>query len=75
MEKTKFKRELDRRGIKNKWVAEGIGISTQTVTSWAKGYAIPSSRHMAGLAKVLGLSLAETYAFFDDENFNLKVIS
>lgn len=48
---------LESRGIKQKWLAEKIGVSEVTVSSWSSGKSSPSIKNQKKLSKILDVPI------------------
>lgn len=47
------------RGIKQKWIAEKIGVSEVTVSHWVQGKATPREIHIKQLAGLLDIPFSQ----------------
>ncbi|MBW7869160.1 MAG: helix-turn-helix transcriptional regulator [Brumimicrobium sp.] len=45
------------KGIKQKWLANQIGVSEVTISNWVKGIHTPSEEHLEKLAKILHIDI------------------
>jgi len=52
-----FYREVLKKGKDVKWLADEMGVTTQTVYAWKLGKTKPKTRHMQKMAKVLRLDI------------------
>ncbi len=52
-----FYREVLKKGKDIKWLAEEMGVTTQTVYAWKLGKTKPKTQHMQKMAKVLKLDI------------------
>jgi len=52
-----FKSLLESRGIKQKWLAEKIGVSEVTVSNWSSGKSSPSNKNLKKLSQALDVSV------------------
>lgn len=50
-----LKELLTQNGIKQKWLAENIGVSEVTVSSWCNGKSKPQKKHLEKISKILSL--------------------
>lgn len=48
---------LESRGIKQKWLAEKIGVSEVTVSNWSSGKSSPSKKNLRKLSQALDVSV------------------
>lgn len=49
----RLKEILAQRGIKQKWLAEQIGVSEVTITNWVKGVFQPTNENIQKIISVL----------------------
>ena len=47
------------KGIKQKWLAQKMGVSEVTVSNWAKERSHPSQKNLKKLCAILNVSLKE----------------
>lgn len=52
-----LKKLIISKGVKQKWIAEQLGVSEVTVSNWVKGKAVPNDTHIAALSALLGVSV------------------
>jgi transcriptional regulator with XRE-family HTH domain len=52
----KLKTLLDEKGIKQKWLAQKLGVSEVTVSSWCLGRSKPRQKHINQLSILLETS-------------------
>lgn len=55
----RLKGVLINKGIKQKWLAERIGVSQVTMTNWVKGKSIPSKKNIEKLCEVLNVTVKD----------------
>lgn len=60
----KFKELLKARKIKQIKFAEELGVSTQLVTNWVKGYSKPNYEVLKKIAELLELKVDEVLDYF-----------
>jgi len=48
-----LKELLQAKGLKQKWLADKIGVSEVTVSSWCSGKSIPQKERLKELSKIL----------------------
>ncbi|GAG64655.1 unnamed protein product [marine sediment metagenome] len=56
---TKLSEILKKRGIKQIWIAEKLGVSETAVSHWVKGKHIPQPKYILKLSKLLEVSIEE----------------
>ncbi len=56
---TKLSEILKKRGIKQKWIAEKLGVSETVVSNWVKGKHIPQPKYILKLAVLLNVSIED----------------
>ena len=49
----KLEEQLKKNGIKQKWLAEKLGVHPNQVTRWVKGINIPSTKNKEKIRKVI----------------------
>lgn len=54
------------RGVKQKWIAEQLGVSEVTVSNWVKEKAIPKEIHLQKLSDLLAIPLEDLKPNYDD---------
>lgn len=52
----KLKTLLDEKGIKQKWLAQKLGVSEVTVSSWCLGRSRPRKKHIGQISSILQTS-------------------
>ena len=52
-----LKELLKSKGIKQKWLAERIGVSEVTVSNWCSGKSAPKKKHLLRLSDILEVSV------------------
>jgi len=52
-----LKKLIISKGVKQKWIAEQLGVSEVTVSNWVKEKAIPKEIHLKNLADLLGIPI------------------
>ncbi len=62
-----FKQLLKDRKIKQIKFADELGVSTQLVTNWVKGYSRPGYETVKKIAKLLDLKVEEVIDYFIQE--------
>ena len=50
-----FKKLIQTRGVKQKWLAQQIGVSEVTMSNWMRGSYKPSDENLKKVAKVLDM--------------------
>lgn len=50
-----LKELIKSRGIKQKWLADQVGVTRLTISNWVNGKYIPKQEHVEKLAKVLNV--------------------
>ncbi|MGC9354804.1 MAG: helix-turn-helix transcriptional regulator [Mariniphaga sp.] len=53
----KLKTLLDEKGIKQKWLAQKLGVSEVTVSSWCLGRSKPRDKHVERISILLETSI------------------
>jgi len=56
---TKFGEILKKRGIKQKHIAEKLGVSESSVSHWVKGKNMPKAKYILKLTLLLNVSIEE----------------
>lgn len=56
---TKLKIEMDKRGIKHKWLAEQSGVSISSISKYASGFRNMSVENAKKIAKVLKINFKD----------------
>jgi len=41
------------KGVKQKWIAQRLGVSEVAVSNWVKGKSVPSEKHLLRLSELL----------------------
>lgn len=54
-----LKELIQTKGVKQKWLANKLGVSEVTVSNWMKEKSIPSKKHLEQLSHVLSVPLKE----------------
>jgi len=54
-----MKELLKAKGIKQKWLAQKLGVSEVTVSNWVQEKSYPSKKHLAKLSELLGVPVNE----------------
>ncbi|WP_369427805.1 helix-turn-helix transcriptional regulator [Membranihabitans maritimus] len=54
-----LKEILKSKGIKQKWLAEKVGVSEVTISNWVQQKSSPNMIHMKKLCDILGMSVEE----------------
>ena len=52
-----YQRILDKKGLKNAYVARATGISNMTLSDWKRGKSVPKSDKMRKIAEYLNVSV------------------
>lgn len=52
-----LKELLKTKGIKQKWLADKIGVSEVTVSNWCGGKSVPRTEHLKELSKLLNVPM------------------
>ena len=52
-----LKEYIVKKGLKQKYIAEKVGVSEVTVSNWVKGKMRPNEQHLNELAKILDVSI------------------
>ena len=47
------------KGVKQKWLAQKLGVSEVTVSNWVKEKRTPSPKHMEKICEILNISTRE----------------
>jgi transcriptional regulator with XRE-family HTH domain len=47
------------KGVKQKWLAEKMGVSEVTMSNWVTNKSIPSKKHMERISEILDIPLNE----------------
>ncbi|MGQ1787980.1 helix-turn-helix transcriptional regulator [Saccharicrinis sp. GN24d3] len=50
-----MKEILKAKGIKQKWLAQKLGVSEVTVSNWVKEKSYPSKKHIEKLSEILNI--------------------
>lgn len=45
------------KGLKQKFIAEKLGVSQVTLSNWAQGKALPTEENLSKLAQILGIGI------------------
>lgn len=62
----RIKEIRERRGIKQKWLAEQIGATSSMLSRWEGGEVFPTVPYLHRLCRVLGVRLEELYEEVED---------
>ncbi|MDA9774630.1 helix-turn-helix domain-containing protein [Saprospiraceae bacterium] len=54
-----LKEYIKAKGVKQKWIADKIGVSEVTLSNWVKMKTTPSDENMEKLSKVLDLDISD----------------
>jgi len=54
---TMFQKLIQTRGVKQKWLAQQIGVSEVTISNWMKGNYKPTEENLKKIADVLKMDL------------------
>ena len=54
-----LKEYIKAKGVKQKWIADKVGVSEVTLSNWVKMKTTPSDDNMEKLSKVLDLDISE----------------
>ncbi len=57
--KEMLKEYIKAKGVKQKWIADKIGISEVTLSNWVKMKTTPSDENMEKLSKVLNMNVSD----------------
>jgi transcriptional regulator with XRE-family HTH domain len=52
-----LKQLLNSKGLKQKWLANKIGVSEVTVSSWCSGKSVPHKAHLQKISELLEVPL------------------
>lgn len=58
---SRINEQLDKRGLKKKWVAEQMGIAPTILSRWANNRGKPSIDNLFKLARVIGCKVDDLY--------------
>jgi transcriptional regulator with XRE-family HTH domain len=47
------------KGVKQKWLAQKLGVSEVTVSHWAQEKSFPTKKHLEKMCEVLNISIKE----------------
>lgn len=61
---TPFKQLIDSKGIKQKWIADSLGVTETTVSRWVNGDSAPSRTMRKNLAALLEIPRQEVSDLF-----------
>ena len=61
-----IKKQLDSKGILEQDLAEGLGISEQTIDKIIKGYKAVNVKELTKIADILGIAVNELFELTDD---------
>jgi len=54
-----LKELLKSKGIKQKWLAQKIGVSEVTISNWCNGKSFPKKEHLQKLSELLDVPVKE----------------
>lgn len=54
-----LKELLRSKGVKQKWLAQKIGVSEVTISNWVQEKSMPSKKNLDKLSEVLGISIKD----------------
>lgn len=54
-----LKEILISKGVKQKWLAQKLGVSEVTVSNWCKEKSDPSQRNVRRISEILGIPIKE----------------
>ena len=54
---TMLQKLIQTRGIKQKWLAQQIGVSEVTISNWMRGNHIPTEENLKKISEVLNMDL------------------
>lgn len=57
--KTKLKKILNERGLKQMWVAKKLGVTQATISNWVRGKGYPTPAHLIALCELLNINLED----------------
>jgi transcriptional regulator with XRE-family HTH domain len=52
-----IKELLQSKGIKQKWLADRLGVSEVTVSNWCSGKNLPHKKHLEKISEILDIPL------------------
>ena len=52
---------IEEKGLKERFIADKVGVSVRTILNWRKGETIPRLDQAVKLADVLGVEVTELY--------------
>jgi transcriptional regulator with XRE-family HTH domain len=53
-----LKEIIKNKGVKQKWLAQQIGVSEVTISNWVKGIHEPNDEHLTKMADILNIELS-----------------
>lgn len=53
---TILKQLIQSKGMKQKWLAQKIGVSEVTLSNWVNGKAVPKKEHLEKLCEILEIN-------------------
>ncbi len=53
---TILKQLIQSKGMKQKWLAQKIGVSEVTLSNWVNGKAVPKEKHLEKLCEILEIN-------------------
>ncbi|WP_246055173.1 helix-turn-helix transcriptional regulator [Pseudalkalibacillus caeni] len=59
--KPRIKELMDAKGLKQKWVAEQMGVSQQLISDWSNGRVYPRIDKAYKLCTIIGCRIEELY--------------
>lgn len=59
IKETMLKELLKHKGVKQKWLANKVGVSEVTVSNWVKEKTVPSDKNYEKISKVLNVLLKD----------------
>jgi len=54
-----LKKLIQSKGVKQKWLAQEVGVSEVTISQWAQKKSVPNKKHLEKLCEVLNVSQTE----------------
>jgi transcriptional regulator with XRE-family HTH domain len=51
-----LKELINLKGVKQKWLAEKVGVSEVSLSNWCSGKSIPTKKHLQKISEVLDVS-------------------
>lgn len=59
-----LKKVLRSKGVKQKWIAEKLGVSEVTLSNWVNEKAKPTETHLKKLSELLDIPLAQLKEYY-----------